>query len=173
MFSSSRCSLTGHRPKSFPWGYNESARDCVLLKGVLTQQIRALEERGVTDFLSGMALGVDLWCAEIVLDLRVENPAIRLHCVLPCEGQDAKWPDPEKKRYHSILEQADEVVYVHRSYNDKCMLERNHYLVDHAAVVLAVYNGNRHSGTGATVSYARKMGREIIVIDPITHCVTT
>ena len=28
----SACAITGHRPKSFPWGYNEAARDCVLLK---------------------------------------------------------------------------------------------------------------------------------------------
>ena len=49
------CAFTGHRPKSFPWGYNESAPDCVLLKDVLAAQISMLAEQGVTDFLSGMA----------------------------------------------------------------------------------------------------------------------
>ena len=44
----------------------------------------------------------------------------------------------------------------------------NRFLVEHASTLLAVYNGVRRSGTGATVNYARKMGREIIVIDPIT-----
>ena len=48
------------------------------------------------------------------------------------------------------------------------MLNRNRFLVEHASVLLAVYNGERRSGTGATVNYARKMGREIIVIDPTT-----
>lgn len=82
------CTFTGHRPKSFPWQYNESARDCVLLKEVIAEQIRTMVERGVTDFLSGMALGTDLWCAEIVLALRKENPALKLHCILPCEDQE-------------------------------------------------------------------------------------
>ena len=52
------------------------------------------------------------------------------------------------------------------------MLERNRFMVEHASTLLAVYNGVRRSGTGATVNYARKMGREIIVIDPITLHVT-
>jgi len=29
------CAITGHRPKSFPWKYNETAPDCVLLKETL------------------------------------------------------------------------------------------------------------------------------------------
>ena len=29
------CAFTGHRPKSFPWKYNEADRECVLLKEVL------------------------------------------------------------------------------------------------------------------------------------------
>ena len=53
------CAFTGHRPKSFPWKYNESDLDCVLLKEVLAEQIKAIADRGVTDFFSGMAQGVD------------------------------------------------------------------------------------------------------------------
>ena len=51
------CAFTGHRPKSFPWKYDESAPDCILLKEVLAAQIKTLVDRGVTDFLSGMAQG--------------------------------------------------------------------------------------------------------------------
>ena len=82
------CAFTGHRPKSFPWGYDESAPDCVLLKEVLAAQISALAERGITDFLSGMAQGVDLWCAQIVLDLKKKYPSLKLHAILPCEEQE-------------------------------------------------------------------------------------
>ena len=46
------------------------------------------------------------------------------------------------------------------------------YMVESAGLLLAVYNGVRRSGTGATVNYARKMGREIIIIDPLTRAVT-
>ena len=53
------CAITGHRPKSFPWKYDETAPGCVLLKEVLASQIAALADSGVTGWLSGMALGVD------------------------------------------------------------------------------------------------------------------
>lgn len=165
------CAFTGHRPKSFPWKYNETAPDCVLLKGVLAEQIKALADRGVTDFLSGMAQGVDLWCAQIVLDLKEKSPALRLHCILPCEGQELKWPVSEQEQYHSILQQADEIVYVSRAYQPNCMLERNRYMVDRASVLLAVYNGTQRSGTGATIRYARLLGRNIYIIDPITRVI--
>ena len=166
------CAFTGHRPKSFPWKYNEAARECVLLKEALSAQITALAERGVTEFLSGMALGVDLWSAQIVLGLQEKYPTIRLHCILPCEGQEIKWADSARELYHSLLEQADEVVYVNREYREGCMLERNRYLVDHASILVAVCNGTQRSGTGATVRYAQKQGREIFIIDPISRTTT-
>ena len=163
------CAFTGHRPKSFPWGYEESARDCLLLKEVLEAQITALAEQGVTDFLSGMAQGVDLWSSQIVLDLQKKNPALKLHCVLPCKGQDSKWTASAQERYRSILAQANEVIYVGQEYNRDCMLKRNRYLVDHSSILLAVYNGTWRSGTGATVRYAQKLNREITIIDPVAR----
>ena len=158
-----------HRPKSFPWGYNENAPSCVMLKEVLAVQISALAERGVTDFLSGMAQGVDLWCAQIVLDLRKKNPALKLHAILPCEGQESKWTVSAQEHYHSILKQANEVVHVGKEYSRNCMLERNRWLVEHSSILLAVYNGVFRSGTGATIRYARQLGRNIYILNPITR----
>lgn len=59
-----------------------------------------------------------------------------------------------------------EVVYVSREYREGCMLKRNRYLVDHAACLLAVYNGERRGGTAMTVRYAGKLNRDIHIIDP-------
>ena len=167
------CAITGHRPKSFPWKYNETAPDCVLLKETLAAQIKLLADSGVTDWLSGMALGVDLWCAQIVLSLKEKNPALRLHCILPREGQEVKWPKAEQEQYHSILKRADEVVYVSRDYHPDCMLERNRYMVDRASILLAVYNGTYRSGTAMTVRYAKEQGTKIMIIDPISRVISS
>ena len=85
------CAFTGHRPKKFPWCYNEANSRCVALKQVLANQIAKLVEAGYTDFLSGMAEGTDTWAALAVLALKKENPTLKLHCVLPCEGQADGW----------------------------------------------------------------------------------
>lgn len=166
------CAFTGHRPAKFPWKYDENDPRCIKLKAVLARQIEKLAAAGMTDFFTGMALGVDTWAAMAVLDLRKRIPAIKLHCVLPCEGQETKWSTPAQILYRGILSDADSVEYVKRTYNRKCMLERNQRLIDSTGVLLAVYNGEKRGGTAATVRYAQKADREIIVIDPITLSVS-
>ncbi len=153
------CAFTGHRPHKFPWRYDETDSRCVALKETLTEQITALIEAGVTRYYSGCADGTDCWASMIVLALREKHPALELHCVLPFEGQADKWSDSARERYNIILRQADTVDYVSRRYYDGCMIDRNHRLVESARLLLAVYNGVRRSGTGATVNYARRMGR--------------
>ena len=161
------CAFTGHRPKKFPWGYIEADIRCLALKKALVSEIAMLVEAGYTDFFSGMAEGADTWAALAVLALKKEHPTLKLHCVLPCEGQADGWSASARALYHSILTQADEVVYVNREYSKSCMLERNRYLVDHAACLLAVYNSERRGGTAMTVRYAKKLGRKVIVLPPI------
>ena len=166
------CAFTGHRPHKLPWRYNEADGRCLTLKAALSEQITRLVDAGVTDFYSGGADGVDCWASLIVLELRKKNPALRLHLILPHEGQADKWSDSAQERYHSILEKADSVEYVSREYYDGCMLDRNHRLVEAAGVLLAVYNGEWRGGTAATVRYARKLGRDTIILNPITLEVT-
>ena len=114
----------------------------------------------------------DIFCSGIVLALREKNPAVKLHCILPCKEQADKWAASSRDLYYSILDRAISLVYVSRTYHKNCMLERNRFLVDYAAILLAVYNGERRIGTAATLRYAQKMGREIIVINPITRLIS-
>ena len=118
-----------------------------------------------------MAEGTDTWAALAVLTLKQQLPALELHCVLPCEGQADGWSASARERYFAILGQADEVVYVSREYSKGCMLERNRYLVDHAACLLAIYNGEWRGGAAMTVRYARKLNRGIHIIHPVSCAV--
>lgn len=164
----SRCAFTGHRPQKFLWRYDESADACIRLKALLSRQIEELLLSGTTDFLSGMAEGVDTWSAMAVLAWREKLPKVKLHCILPCLTQADQWSRDSRKTYYSILEQADSVVYVNRLYHKNCMLERNRFLVNHADILLAVYNGEWRGGTAATVRYAQKRGIRTIILHPDT-----
>ena len=166
------CAFTGHRPLRFPWGFHETDPRCAALKAVLCCEIKALHQAGVKAFFSGMALGVDSWAAQAVLALRKEDPAVTLHCVLPCEDQDKRWSPPAQKAYREILVQADSISYVGRQYYSGCMLARNRRLVDSASILLAVYDGSPSGGTAATVRYAQQQKKEIICIEPITLEIT-
>ena len=171
-FIAHACAFTGHRPQKLPWRTDEADPGCVALKAMLAAQIDMLIENGYTEFLSGMAPGVDLWAAQMILDLRENHPGLKLHCILPCAAQRAKWSAALQMQYRAILEQADSIIFINRADKKNCMLERDRFLVSYASVVLAVYNGEKRGGTAATVRYARKLGRELIVIDPSTLTVT-
>ena len=166
------CAFTGHRPQKFPWRKDETSPACAALKEALNTQILRLVEAGFTDFLSGMALGVDQWAAASVLELRENNPVIKLHCILPCKAQADGWTALERDAYRTTLNEADSVVYVNREKIRDCMLVRNRFMIEHASLVLAVYNGEKRGGTASTVRYARKLGRDVWILHPTTLRIT-
>ena len=158
------CAFTGHRPQSLPFGFDESDKRCTSLKSVMRDQIVALiENEGVTHFITGMALGVDMYAAEIVLDLKSKYPHITLESAIPCETQAIKWSVASRERYYNIAAKCDKETMLQREYTPDCMDKRNRHMVDHADYILAVWNGCP-SGTGNTVRYAHKKGKSIIVI---------
>jgi len=165
------CAFTGHRPARFSFGYDEKDERCLKIKALMSEQIGALITEGVTDFYSGMALGVDQWGAEIVLDMRKVHPGIRLIAALPCETQANRWTAVQRERYFNTLPLCDDVVTLQGRYTRSCMLERDRYVVDHAEYLLAVYDGGAAGGTAYTVRYARQKERKIITIHPDTLAV--
>ena len=93
------CAFTGHRPSSYRFGYDEEHPDCAKLKILMTTQIAALIDNGVNTFLTGMALGADIWGAELVLRFKKKYPDIKLIAVLPCETQADRWSVEQRERY--------------------------------------------------------------------------
>ena len=162
------CAFTGHRPGHFSFGYQEDHPDCVRLKTAIGQAVSSLVGRGVTTFISGMAQGVDLWAAQAVLRQREKQEDLWLIAVQPFLGQADRWPESLRQAYDDILFSSDERLCLHPAYTPSCMMERNRWMVDHAEVLLAVYDGSASGGTAATVRYAQSRKREIWLLDPKT-----
>lgn len=158
--------FSGHRSQKLPWGFDENDSRCLAVKQTLRQEIEAAVKNGYDTFLSGMALGFDMMCAEIVLELKKTYPSIHLIGVIPCRNQDQKWPREQKKRYHSLLKQTDGVRCIYERYNGAaCMLERNRYMINHASLLIALYDG-QPGGTHYTVDYATRCGLKVVIIPP-------
>ena len=170
--NSKSCAFTGHRPNRFSFGYNENDGKCIKLKETMREQVGALIAESATDFYSGMALGVDQWAAEIVLEMKKTYPAVRLIAVRPCETQADNWSEEQRERHFDTLAKCDDMVTLQTRYTRSCMFERNKYLVNHAGYLLAVYDGGSDGGTAYTVNFARQKGRKITIIHPDTLEVT-
>ena len=159
------CCCTGHRPKGFPFRYGIDLKKHNAYLQILKDKIEhAVTEYGITHFISGMAIGVDLDFAEIVLKLKDKYP-ITLECAIPCPNQTLKWNNADKARYESILKSADKVNIISDRYTAECMLKRNRYMVDKSELVIAVFNGIEQGGTWYTINYARKTDTAIELID--------
>lgn len=151
-----RCCFTGHRPEKLTRTEKE-------IKDELEEEILLAIQDGFTTFISGMARGVDLWAAEIVLNMRRHYKNLRLICAVPYEGFEERWSLKCQQLYRSILNQADLIRVIAQSYYPGVFQIRNEWLVDHSCRVIAVFNGDR-SGTKNTLDYALLQGVPIRVI---------
>lgn len=158
--------FTGHRPQNLPFGFNEEDPRCIRMRRMLARKTEELIlQQCATHFISGMAIGVDMICAEIVLELSQKYPHITLECAVPCKSQPNKWSDSMKERYCSILERCNKVTIIQEKYTSDCMHKRNRYMIECADIVIAVWDG-KPSGTGYTVNYAKEKGRKVYVLNP-------
>ena len=60
---------------------------------------------------------------------------------MPCPTQADDWPEAERQRYCQLLAACDYETLVSARYTPDCMQRRNRYLVDHAALLIAAYDG--------------------------------
>ena len=82
-----RLAFTGYRPQKMPFGFNEQDARCIDFKNRLRNTIESFIWQGYRHFISGGALGMDMFAAEIVQELKEKYPGIVLEMVLPFDGQ--------------------------------------------------------------------------------------
>ena len=103
-----RCCFTGNRPEKLqaPEG---------VVTAALEKEIRQAIADGFNVFITGMARGVDIWAAEIVLRLQDAGEAVRLICACPYQGFERGWKQSWQERYQAILSAADLVRFTGRT----------------------------------------------------------
>ncbi len=145
-----RCCFTGHRPDKME--LNEKQ-----IKPLLEKAIDAAIAEGYVTFITGMAMGVDIWAAEIVLERKKDNSDLHLICAMPHPDFDSRRSVSEKRRFKKILKNADLVKEINLCYFNGCYQVRNRWMVDHSSLVIAVFNGQK-GGTKNTIDYAKLKG---------------
>lgn len=119
-------------------------------------------EEGYRHFLCGMAMGCDFYFCEAVIELRRCHSDITLEAAIPCPSQADAWPRAQRSRYDGLLAQCDDRTMVSDVYSSSCMQRRDRYMVDHASLLIAAFDGSA-GGTRYTVEYALR--RSVSVVD--------
>lgn len=148
---------TGHRPDKLG-GYGDSNPTKEWVKQELKKVIRRVKPNYC---ISGMALGVDQWFAEVCIELDVP-----FHAYIPFDGQESVWPHQSKLHYYELLKKAAKVVTVcSPGYEAWKMQKRNMAMVDACTDLVEVFDGSP-GGTANCVDYAKKVERREHLIDP-------
>lgn len=135
-----RIAVTGHRPQRLK-GQEK------LIKRWAVKQLKSLQP---SEVYVGMAQGVDQ-----IVALAAKNMGIPVVCCYP-------FP---KNNFHPTEEyimDGNRIVFVCPEYSRKSYIKRDQYMVDHADLLLCVWDGLGHGGTFATRQYAQKKNVPII-----------
>ena len=151
--------LTGHRPTGLG-GYDKNNEENKWLLDIASDLFGVFKALGYTRLISGMALGWDQWGLEIGILFGFHTIA-----AIPCAEQERTWPDESQQRYHELLDQCAEQEYISKEpYKPWLMQHRNEWMVDHADLTFAAYNGGK-GGTYNCLRYARGQGNLIYIVN--------
>mgnify|MGYP002578420610 FL=1 len=144
-----RCAIIGQNPMRFPWGFDEEDDHCRKLKIELAQQIMALRQSGVSQFLVACDCGVGLYAAEIVNGLRMTDRDLMLLCYTPHEEQATKWAPYLRERYFTMLENSTHISAVCPVDIPDAQLQAYKKIIDLTDVVLCVSGTDAPASSGA------------------------
>lgn len=137
-------------------------RDRELLWTATLGHTQALYARGYRTFIAGGAVGFDMLAAQVVCELRLTCPDMKLVLALPFRGHDSKFSVGDKHQLAELIELADEVVTLREHYSAGVYAARNRWMVEHASVCVCYLANAGRSGTAMTVDMARGCGLQIV-----------
>lgn len=172
------CAFTAHRPNKL-YGYNIYTPKYYKLGRLIRKKcINLIENQDISNFISGGALGGDTISFLVINKLKNIYPNIKNILAIPFKNQPIKWSNQiDINRYNKIKSLADEIIYVDTLeqykikgyqkdiYYPAKMQKRNEFMCDKADILIAVWDGSK-GGTANCVRYMKKLGKEIIRIDP-------
>lgn len=127
----------------------------------LNREIEKLLSEGVTNFISGGAVGFDQIAAALIVSKKEVGKNIRLIFALPCGNQNMLWNERQNFFYSGLLKKADEIIYISQSYTPFCIEQRNKYMVENSSHCICALR-NEKSETGKTVRFALEKKLQVI-----------
>lgn len=145
-------SATGHRPQHLKGFSKEAVAHYV---DVAEKMLKILEPR---EFITGMALGWDMACAQACVNLGISFTA-----AVPFIGQESRWPQESKDTYNDLLAKSDRLMVVSPGgYESWKMLARNKWMNQNADAVASLYDVTKPTGgTAHCIRDALQRGKVI------------
>ncbi|MFB3163014.1 DUF1273 domain-containing protein [Neobacillus sp. 179-J 1A1 HS] len=133
--------ISGYKP--FELGIFKNDHPAVLfIKAALKKELIPMMEAGLEWVLISGQLGVELWAAEVVFELKSEFPDVKIAVITPFLDQEASWSETNSEWYKSILAQADFIDSVTKKGYEKPWQFRlkNQFFIEKSDALLLLYD---------------------------------
>lgn len=152
--------VTGYKP--FELGIFKNDHPGVeCIKKALRRKLTAFVEGGLEWVIISGQLGVELWTAEVVFEIQVEYPDLKLAVFTPFLEQEEGWKEDNREYYEFILSQADHVDSItKRKYESPEQFKlKNQIFIEKSDALLAVYDEEKPGSPKYIVEAAKKKRR--------------
>jgi uncharacterized phage-like protein YoqJ len=149
--------ITGYKPYELGIFHNQHEAIHYIKKAIQKPLIQFAEEGLEWAVISGQ-LGVELWAAEVVLDLQIDYPQLKLAVLTPFLNQEENWNEENKEYYEFIVSQADFVDSItKRNYENPGQFRlKNQFIVEKSDGLLIVYDDEKEGSPKFMLDAAKK-----------------
>lgn len=149
--------VTGYKPFEIGVFSNDHPGVEYIKKAIRKRLLSFLEEGLEWVIISGQ-LGVELWAAEVVFDLQMEYPDLKLGVFTPFLEQEENWNETNKEYYEFILSQADHVDSItKRKYESPEQFRlKTQFFIEKSDALLALYDEEKPGSPQYMVKAAKK-----------------
>lgn len=122
--------------------FKDDAPEVKYLKLFLKNKLQNLVEEGLEWVLIQGQLGIEMWTAEVVLDLQQEYPELKLGVITPFQNHTERWNEQNQLKYQQIIEGADFHDSVHHApYEGPFQFKQtDQFILDHTDMTILIYD---------------------------------
>lgn len=128
------------------------------IKKAIEKSLLGFLDEGLEWVLISGQMGVELWAAEVVFELKLHFPELKLAILTPFLNQESKWSESNQEYYEFIVSQADFVDSItKRDYENPLQFkQKNQFLVDKSDGLLLLYDEEKEGTPKFLLEIAKK-----------------
>ncbi|CEH31849.1 hypothetical protein AM501_05680 [Aneurinibacillus migulanus] len=154
-----RLLITGYKPHELGIFDNKHLGIGYIKKAIKKRLIAFIEEGAACEWviISGQ-LGVELWAADVIFELKHEYPQLKLAIITPFLDQEKNWQEEKQEYYRGIVARADFVTSVTKKpYEGPWQFKaKNAFLLDNTDGMLVVYDEEKEGSPRYIVAEAKR-----------------
>ncbi|WP_144513126.1 DUF1273 domain-containing protein [Bacillus sp. FJAT-22090] len=151
--------------------FNDTHPGIPVIKQTIKNQLLTLIDEGLEWVILSGQQGVEMWTAELVVEMKKTFPHLKYAIITPFLDQEKNWNELKQEKYRSLLFQADyDTSLTKKPYEAPWQfVEKNKFLIRNSDGMLIVYD-EENEGSPKFIKklaeqYAEKENYSLFVID--------